>query len=263
MVDNAKNLNLQSSYLNSHIMRNLFFIIGFFPILLFGQNNFETDTHKTSMGDLRISFIGHGTLMFEVGETTIHIDPVMREADYTIMPDADLILITHHHGDHLDLTAIQHINKENTKLIMPPKCYELVKEPWNIEVLKNGEKTLAGGILIEAIPAYNIIHKRSGGEVFHPKGDGNGYILSIGNTRIFVAGDTENTPEMANLKNIDIAFLPMNLPYTMTPEMVADAARAFRPGILYPYHYGSSDVNELIGFLKDEKDIEVRILRKN
>jgi L-ascorbate metabolism protein UlaG (beta-lactamase superfamily) len=112
---------------------------------------------------------------------------------------------------------------------------------------------------IEAVPAYNIVHERSSGLPFHPKGNGNGYVITFGDKRVYVAGDTENTPEMKKLKDIDIAFLPMNLPYTMTPEMVADAAKAFRPKILYPYHFGNTDTSELVRLLEGEEGIEVRI----
>jgi len=115
------------------------------------------------------------------------------------------------------------------------------------------------GIPIEAIPAYNIEHKRSNGEPFHPKGIGNAYLLGIGDLKVLIGGDTENVPEIKALKDIDIAFLPMNLPYTMTPEMVADAARAMQPKILYPYHFGQTDPEELVILLQDEKEIEVRI----
>jgi L-ascorbate metabolism protein UlaG (beta-lactamase superfamily) len=116
-------------------------------------------------------------------------------------------------------------------------------------------------VKIEAVPAYNIVNKRDATHVYHPKGEGNGYILTLGDKRIYIAGDTENTPEMKALKNIDVAFLPMNLPYTMTPEMVADAVRAFRPEILYPYHYGETDPQILVDLLKDEKSTEIRIRR--
>ena len=126
-------------------------------------------------------------------------------------------------------------------------------------VMKNGEVKTVLGLKIEAVPAYNIEHKRSNGEPFHPKGRGNGYIITFDDKRVYVGGDTENTPEMKKLKNIDIAFLPMNLPYTMTPEMVADAAKAFKPKILYPYHYGQTDPNKLVDLLKDSKEIKVRI----
>ena len=114
-------------------------------------------------------------------------------------------------------------------------------------------------VSFEAVPAYNIVHERASGEPFHPRGDGSGYIITFGDKRVYVAGDTENVPEMKKLKNIDIAFLPMNLPYTMTPEMVADAARAFRPKILYPYHFGKTDTSELVRLLAAEESIEVRI----
>jgi L-ascorbate metabolism protein UlaG (beta-lactamase superfamily) len=116
-----------------------------------------------------------------------------------------------------------------------------------------------GGLKIEAVPAYNIVHKRDSGQPFHPKGIGNGYIITFGDKRVYIAADTENIQEMKELKGIDIAFLPMNLPYTMTPEMVADAAKAFKPKILYPYHYGETDTSKLLNLLKDSKEIEVRI----
>jgi L-ascorbate metabolism protein UlaG (beta-lactamase superfamily) len=145
------------------------------------------------------------------------------------LPKADLILITHEHGDHLDPSALKHIQQDDTKLVCSLSCAERVN---NEIVMKNGDTKTIAGYKIEAIPAYNIVHKRRGGEPYHPKGRGNGYIVTIGKLRILIAGDTENIPEIKQLKNIDIAFLPMNLPYTMTPEMVADAAKAFQPKIL-------------------------------
>lgn len=125
--------------------------------------------------------------------------------------------------------------------------------------MKNGDVRTVGGLRIEAVPAYNIVNMRSEGVPFHPKGLGNGYVILFGNKRIYVAGDTENIPEMQQLKNIDVAFLPMNLPYTMTPEMVADAAKSFKPKILYPYHYGNTEPSKIVELLKDEAWIEVRI----
>jgi L-ascorbate metabolism protein UlaG (beta-lactamase superfamily) len=119
--------------------------------------------------------------------------------------------------------------------------------------MRNGESRTVKGIGVEAVPAYNI------SKTFHPKGIGNGYVLTLGSRRLYVAGDTENTAEMKGLKGIDIAFLPMNLPYTMTPEMVADAALAFRPKVLYPYHFGETDTAKLVALLKSALDIEVRI----
>lgn len=227
-----------------------------FCCLSAAQKEFASDIFATSEGELKITFIGHGTLMFEFGGKVFHIDPYGRLADYSVLPKADLILITHEHGDHLDIRAIASIRKENTALILTETCAEKVEGG---RVMKNGDTKTVLGIKIEAVPAYNIKNKRDSGDPFHPKGRGNGYVLTLGDRRVYLAGDTENTPEMMSLKNIDIAFLPMNLPYTMSPGMVADAAKAFKPKILYPYHYGQTDTSILGELLKDEIEIEVRI----
>jgi L-ascorbate metabolism protein UlaG (beta-lactamase superfamily) len=221
-----------------------------------GEKKFEVDTFKTETGDLKITFIGHGTLMLSLGEKIIHVDPVSRYTDYSKMPKADLILVTHEHGDHLDEKVINILKKENAELVLTKVCAEQVKGG---VVMKNGDEKTIQGFKIEAVPAYNIVHMRGSGQPFHPKGNGNGYVINMGKKRVYVAGDTENVPEMKKLKNIDIAFLPMNLPYTMTPEMVADAAKAFKPKVLYPYHYGDTDPKIVVNLLKDSKDIEVRI----
>jgi L-ascorbate metabolism protein UlaG (beta-lactamase superfamily) len=217
---------------------------------------FESDIVKTSAGDLKMTFIGHGTLMFHFDGKVIHIDPFSRVADYSTLPKADLILITHEHGDHLDPEVIQTLTKDGTKLVLTEMCAE--KAPGGI-VMSNGDTQTVAGIGIEALPAYNMVHKRDNGSPFHPKGIGNSYVLTFGDKRVYIGGDTENTPEMKALADIDVAFLPMNLPYTMTPEMVADAAKAFRPKILYPYHFGDTDTSKLVDLLAGEKDIEVRI----
>lgn len=223
------------------------------------NDNFETDTINTSDGDLIITFIGHGTLMFEYKDLIIHIDPTTREADYSKLPKGSLILVTHHHGDHFDVNALRNIIKDGTILLLTEKCIENAEDLTFTKVLKNGDSYDAYGIKIEAIPAYNIKHMRQKGKPYHPKGEGNGYIMSFGGKKVYVAGDTENIPEMKALNDIDIAFLPMNLPYTMTPEMVADAAKAFKPKILYPYHFGETNTQELVNLLKNESNIEVRI----
>jgi len=220
------------------------------------ESMFEEDIIQTSAGDLKITFVGHGTLMFTFGDMVIHVDPVSREADYSGMPKGDLILVTHEHGDHLDAEAMAQVRKDGTEIVLTEKCASAVSGGI---VMKNGDVRTVGGLKIEAVPAYNIVHKRDSGQPFHPPGVGNGYVITFGDTRVYVAGDTENTPELKALKGIDVAFLPMNLPYTMTPEMVADAARAIRPGILYPYHYGQTDTSELVDLLAGEEDIEVRI----
>ncbi|ELR72823.1 putative metal-dependent hydrolase [Fulvivirga imtechensis AK7] len=220
------------------------------------SQDFERDVIETTKGPLTITFIGHGSLMMEYLGDIIHIDPSSREAEYAELPDADLVLITHHHGDHCDPIAFEPIEKKNTTTFLTALAKEKLGKG---TIVNNGETATYKDINIEAIPAYNLVHKRDNGEFFHPKGCCNSYVLTIGGKRIFIGGDTENTPEMKALKNIDIAFLPMNLPYTMTPEMVADAAKAFRPKILYPYHYGKTDTSIIVDLLKNEKDIEIRI----
>ena len=172
------------------------------------QDQFEKDIIKTSGGDLTITFIGHGTLMFEFNDMVIHIDPVMREADYTKLPDADLVLVTHEHGDHLDITALKHICEKDCPVIMTQACMDNLEDFKNAVIMKNGDKKTVRNIPVTAIPAYNIVHKRPNGQAYHPKGEGNGYILTLGDKRVLIAGDTENTHEIKALKDIDIAFLP-------------------------------------------------------
>ena len=216
----------------------------------------EKDTIETSAGEVEITFVGHGTLMFEFGGKVIHVDPVSREADYSRLPKADLVLITHEHGDHLDPEAVALIKTDATTIIANESSASQVPDA---VVMKNGDVQTVDSIKIAAVPAYNLVHKRPSGDPFHPKGRHNGYIITFGDKRIYIAGDTENTPEMKALTDIDVAFLPMNLPYTMTPEMVADAAKAFRPNVLYPYHFGKTDTGELTKLLAGEKDIDLRI----
>jgi len=223
---------------------------------ILAQDRPQEDVIPTGAGDLTISFIGHGTLMFTFGEKVIHVDPVGREADYSALPDADLVLMTHEHGDHLDAAAVAEISKDDTEVVVSASCEGSLN---GARVMKNGDATEVAGLMVEAVPAYNIVNMRSEGVPYHSKGAGNGYVITFGELRVYVAGDTEDTLEMRALEDIDIAFLPMNLPYTMTPEMVADAARAFQPRILYPYHFGQTDTAELVRLLEGEAGIEVRV----
>ena len=223
------------------------------------KESFESDVLPTSAGDLTITLIGHATLMFGFNGTVIHVDPWSKLANYANMPKADLILVTHDHVDHLDPAAIRLLRKPETVVLLTASSAGPVDGG---VVMTNGAIRTIRGIRIEAVPAYNLVHERSPGQPFHPRGTGNGYILTFGDRRVYVAGDTENTPEMKALTDIDVAFLPMNLPYTMTPEMVADAAKAFRPKILYPYHYGETDTARLVEQLKDTGiDVRVRPMR--
>ena len=217
------------------------------------RKGFETDRFETSEGALDITFIGHGTLMLDHEGTVVHLDPVSREADYSSLPKADVILITHAHVDHLDKAAIRQIRKRDTVLIGNPSSIE---ELGGGEALENGATREVRGISIQAIAAYNTSPER---KVFHPKGRDNGYVLTIGGVRVYVAGDTELTPEMAELDGIDVALLPMNQPYTMSPEQVAEAAMAVQPKVLYPYHFGETQTDTLLDLLPAERGVEVRI----
>ncbi|HPC82864.1 MAG TPA: MBL fold metallo-hydrolase [Thermoanaerobaculaceae bacterium] len=217
---------------------------------------FEKDVLETSAGDLEITFIGHGSLILSFGGRTIHVDPFGKLADYASLPKADLVLITHGHGDHLDPAALAAVRTEKTVVVASPVCEGRIE---GAIVMRNGETRELLGLPIFAVPAYNLVHVRKDGQPFHPRGEGNGYVVTFGDTRVLIAGDTENVPELKALQGIAVAFLPMNLPYTMTPEMVADLARALKPKILYPYHFGDTDTARIVALLEDTPALEVRI----
>ena len=221
-----------------------------------GQGHFQKDIIATSGGDLEVTFIGHGSLMLNYGGKIIHVDPFSKLVDYATLPKADIILLTHHHRDHLDSAALEQVRTDESIVVLTEICAQTVRGGI---VMKNGDVQVIAGVTVAAVPAYNLVHKRDTGQAFHPKGEGNGYIITLGDTRLYIAGDTENTPEMKSLRDIDYAFLPMNLPYTMTPEMVADAASTFKPKVLYPYHYGETDPARIVALLNDTPEVEVRI----
>jgi L-ascorbate metabolism protein UlaG (beta-lactamase superfamily) len=191
----------------------------------------------------------------EINGQAWHIDP-WSTGDYSALPKADVILITDIHGDHMDPKAIAAIKKDSTVIVAPSAVAKTVAEA---KVLANGESTTISGIKIEAVPMYNLQRGPEAGKLYHDKGRGNGYVLTVGDKRIYFSGDTEAVPEMKALKNIDVAFLCMNLPYTMPPDEAAEGVKAFRPKVVYPYHYRGSDLAVFSGALKNEKDIEVRL----
>jgi L-ascorbate metabolism protein UlaG (beta-lactamase superfamily) len=209
---------------------------------------------KTSQGDLTLQPINHSALRFAFKGKQYYVDPA-GEADWDKMPKADVILITHEHGDHLSIAVIDNIKKDGTLVYANASSVKKARVGQTIEV---GERKQVLDITVEAVAAYNLNPERL---KFHPKErKDNGYVLTFGDKRVYVAGDTEGTPEMKALKDIAIAFLPINLPYTMPPPEAAEAARAFKPKILYPYHQGRSDPAEVKKLLADEKAIEVRVL---
>ncbi|MBC8601925.1 MBL fold metallo-hydrolase [Parabacteroides acidifaciens] len=237
-------------------MKHLLFILmsSLFAYTSLSAGNFTVDKLKTrDGGELAITFIKHASLMIEYGGHVIQVDPVSEYANYATFPKADIILITHEHGDHLDKKAIAASEKAGTLIIANENSQKIIGKG---TVMKNGDKLKPTDYLtIEAVPAYNTTPGR---EKFHPRHRDNGYILTLGGTRIYIAGDTEDIPELKNLKDIDIAFLPVNQPYTMTVPQAANAARMFSPKILYPYHYGDTKISELKEALQGS-GVEVRI----
>lgn len=241
--------------MNTFLELSLFAAMSAAPLVAAGA--FEIDRLPTPAGEIKITFIGHSSLMFEFGGMVIYNDPSARSGNFSKLPKADLILVSHEHSDHFDPATIMKLSKSGTKIVLTRLCAAKMKGI----VLKNGEETTVDGIRIEAVPAYNIVNMRSPGVPFHPKGDGNGYIMTLGGKRIYLAADTELIPEMKGLGHIDVAFLPMSPPYTMNTQEVADAARIIKPAILYPYHTFEADTSKLQPLLKNEKGIEVRIRR--
>ena len=217
----------------------------------------ETDVFATHMdgGLVKIHVLLHASICIEHDGRVIYVDPVTqlrgRTVDYSTMPKADIILVTHEHPDHYDTAALRQLTTDKTQLIMNPRCVELYGSG---QAMKNGDKQpLAGGGALEAVPAYNTTE---GHLQFHPQGRDNGYILTLGGLRLYSAGDTEDIPEMADIKDIDIAFLPCNQPFTMTTDQLVRAAKMVNPKVLFPYHYGETDVS---GIPAQLPAIDVRI----
>ncbi|HXP84544.1 MAG TPA: MBL fold metallo-hydrolase [Bryobacteraceae bacterium] len=208
---------------------------------------------KTSAGTLKITPIQHASLMIEAGGQVVYVDPA--QGSYDGLPKADVILLTDIHGDHLVPAMIDKVKKAGTTIIAPAAVAATVKDA---TVMKNGDTKKLGAWTIEAIPMYNMKRGPAAGQLYHDKGRGNGYVVTYGGMRFYFSGDTENIPEMRALKNIDVAFVCMNLPYTMPPDEAAEAVKAFHPKIVYPYHYMGSDLKVFEAALKGT-GIDVRL----
>ena len=214
----------------------------------------QTSRPVEEFGAVKITAIRHASLMIEAGGKVIHVDP-WSQGNFDGLPKADLILITDIHPDHLDQAAIDKVKKDGTAYIAPAAVAKTITAA---KVIANGESATWDKWKIEAVPMYNLKRGPSAGTLYHDKGRGNGYVLTYGGTRFYLSGDTEGIPEMRALKNIDVAFVCMNLPYTMTPEEAADAVRAFHPKAVYPYHYRGSDAGAFKKAL-DGSGIDVRV----
>lgn len=217
-----------------------------------------SDVITTPQCELRITPLHHATVLLQCGAHNVYVDPV-HDTSYEGLPKADLILITDIHGDHLDLPGIELVRQASTTIVAPPAVAEkLPSKDLTLVVLKNGDRKPIDGVGVEAVPMYNLTRGPKAGELFHDKGRGNGYILTLGEKRVYLSGDTECTPEMKAMKAIDIAFVCMNLPYTMPPSEAAVCVNAFRPKVVYPYHYRGSDPAEFKKAVTGT-DVDVRV----
>jgi L-ascorbate metabolism protein UlaG (beta-lactamase superfamily) len=226
-----------------------------FALVPFARAAAEPQIFPTSTGPVKITPLNHASTLIEAGGKTIYLDPA-KPVKFSGLPKADLILITDIHGDHMDPDAIKDASKPDTDILAPPTVVATVTAA---KPIANGETKTWQGWTIEAIPAYNLKRGPEAGKLFHDKGRGNGYVLTYSGKRFYFSGDTEGVPEMRALKNIDVAFVCMNLPYTMPPEEAADAVKTFHPKVVIPYHYRGSD---LAVFKKglEGTGIEVRLL---
>ena len=221
----------------------------------------QVDVVQTSRGELRIMPIYHGSVMLEFGGKVIHVDP-WSQGDFTGLPKADMIVITHTHRDHLDPMMVEELKKPDTIIVGPPAVIDTLNcapACGIAEAVSDSEKRTVMGIEFEGVPMYNIQFGSGPGKPYHHKGIGSGYVLNFGDTRVYFSGDTECTPEMKALKNITVAFLAMNPPRTETPAEAAECVKAFRPKVVYPYHYRGSNLAEFSAPLKDIPGVEVRI----
>jgi L-ascorbate metabolism protein UlaG (beta-lactamase superfamily) len=224
-----------------------------------------TDTFATAKGDVKVTPIFHASTLLEVGGQAIYVDPFSK-GDFTGLPKADFILITDVHQDHLDPKAIDAIAKPTTRIVAPKAAAEGLKGRANVTPLDNGQKQSLGLFEVEAVPMYNWERGPQPGKLFHDKGRGNGYVVTFGDKRFYFSGDTECIPEMKALASIDVAFVCMNLPYTMPPQEAAACINAFKPKVLFPYHYAapggaSSNLDELKSALDPKAGVEVRLRR--
>ena len=216
------------------------------------------DRIVTGNGDLIVHPINHATLALGWKELTIYVDPVGGAGRFAQLPPAGLVLLTDLHGDHLNADTLKAVLQAGTQLVAPPAVVEQLPAELRDRVtpLASGQQTNVAGLTIEAVPAYNLTPDRA---KYHPKGRGVGYLLTMGGTRVYLSGDTEDIPEMRALKDIAVAFVCMNLPYTMTVQQAADAVRAFKPKVVYPYHCRGSDLDQFRKLVGPDGGVEVRI----
>jgi len=220
----------------------------FMPFMARAQG--KGDSYKTDGGEILVSPVSHASFVMSVPGMVIYADPVGGKAAFEGQPAPDLVLITHEHGDHFEPDTLAAIVGPDTKLVVNPAVMEKLADDMKAKAtaIGNGEKTTVGAVEIEAIAAYNLTEDR---KKYHPQGRDNGYVLTVDGARVYIAGDTEDIPEMRALKDILVAFVPMNLPYTMDETQAASAVAEFKPAFVYPYHYKGSDPKMFAGKLAE------------
>ena len=213
------------------------------------------DHLPTADGDVVIHPINHATLVLGWQDKLIYVDPVGGVGRFPGIGKADLVLVTHNHGDHLDASTLLATRRTNA-IVLAPAVVQVslpASLKTNTTAMTNGAIVSVLGLTVEAVPAYNLT------SAYHPKGSGNGYVLTIGGRRIYIGGDTEDIPEMRALQDIDVAFVPMDLPFTMSIPKAVSAVRQFRPKVVYPYHYSGSNVQQFKTQVGTDRGIEVRL----
>jgi L-ascorbate metabolism protein UlaG (beta-lactamase superfamily) len=242
----------------------LILVVACLALAVVGRAGTDSDTTiATENGPLAIHPVEHATFVMEWNGKTIAVDPVGGVARFASFGKPDLILITHTHGDHLSVDTVKALAQPSTTIVAPASVAGEfpVTDRERITAVANGESVKWGDSLIEAVAMYNLTPERLN---FHPKGRGNGYVVTLGNTRVYIAGDTEDIPEMRSLENVDLAFVCMNLPYTMDVDAAADAVLEFKPKVVIPYHYrgkgGMSDLEVFRSRVARDPNIEVRLL---
>lgn len=247
-------------------IRHAFRLVGFCfaiyvacgPVLRAAGNGLSGDRIVAPEGEVTIHPIAHATLALAWKDCVIYSDPVGGAGRFNDLPKPAIVLLTHIHSDHFDTATLRAVVSSNTTLVCPPAVAERLPAEWRSQtiVLTNGQKTTVRELPIEAVAAYNLTPERL---VYHPKGRGNGYVIALGGLRVYLSGDTEPTPEMLELKDIGVAFLCMNLPYTMDAAQAAEAVRKLKPKIVYPYHCRGTDLKQFKQLLGSDTNVEVRV----
>ena len=219
----------------------------------------KTLSFETSGGPLTVTPVGHSSLRLEYGAQVIHVDPYSQVTDYSAQPGADWVWITHDHPDHFDTAALEALSTDATRYIMDKASAEKFGGGEQVTAMQNGDETTVDGVTVRAVPAYNLVRGPEPGSKYHPEGQYNGYLATFGDFTVYIAGDTECIPEMGSFGQVDLAFVPINLPYTMPPEEAVGCIKVISPSVVVPYHQGEADP-QVVADALEGSGIDVRVL---